>query len=286
MAETGRAVQRAGVARSLLAAGTLSVLGAVAGLPAAPVAAQDGPLGCEATVWDPAGVLGAERSEVVAATQELGRLGIDARVRVEARVDGDVDGRLAQLERQCPGWRVAGDRPPDRVVVLVVPEARSTGIWYGRDLAPLLAERWEQIQTDQMNPAFRRGAFADGLVAGLRAIPFDSPVPGVPVVDGTVDDLDAALPRTPSEPSDLPFVLFIVVFAIAVVVQVVRALTGRGGGGGRSDSSSSSWWSSGGGSVGGSSFGSGWSDSSSGGFGSSGSSGSDGGSSGGGSTSW
>src|SRR5690606_32880534 len=68
------------------------------------------PLGCSRLVWDPQQHLDDPRAVESAALAVLGR-GTDLRVRVEGGTDGDIDRRLEQLERDCPGWTVDGDRP-------------------------------------------------------------------------------------------------------------------------------------------------------------------------------
>lgn len=127
------------------------------------------PLGCEALVWDPEDVLAGDDT-VRAAAEELQADGYDVRVRVEPPTDGDIDTRLAQVEEACPGWTVDGDRPADRVIVMLQPSSRSTGLWYGVAFSDALADRWESIQVDDMNPRFRRGDFAGGLAAGLERL--------------------------------------------------------------------------------------------------------------------
>ena len=131
--------------------------------------APSDPLGCEALVWDPEDVLAGDDT-VRAAAEALRADGYDVRVRVEPPTDGDIDARLAQVEEVCPGWIVDGDRPADRVIVMLQPSSRSTGLWYGADVSGALADRWESIQVDDMNPRFRDGDFAGGLAAGLERL--------------------------------------------------------------------------------------------------------------------
>jgi hypothetical protein len=69
------------------------------------------PLGCEATVFDPGGVL--DPVQVEAARAQTGSmLRADVRVRVEPSLDAGLDARMRQLRRQCPGWQVAGHLRP------------------------------------------------------------------------------------------------------------------------------------------------------------------------------
>ncbi len=155
-------------------AGLVDEIGALAAAEPAP-----DPLGCEQLVWDPEGTLEGDPT-VTDAALALQADGHDLRVRVEPPTDGDIDARLAQLEDACPGWQVDGDRPARRVIVVVQPSSRSTGLWYGRDASDLLADRWEAIQTRTMNPRFRAGDVAGGLADGLDQLTRSSPGPARP----------------------------------------------------------------------------------------------------------
>ncbi|QXC61897.1 TPM domain-containing protein [Aquihabitans sp. G128] len=127
------------------------------------------PLGCDQLVWDPAGELGDDPA-VEDAAFAFQDEGADVRVRVEGPTDGDIDARQRDLEAACPGWTVGGDRPANRVLVMVQPSARTTGLWYGADWASDLEGRWEAVQEDVMNPRFRAGDVAGGLAAGLAEL--------------------------------------------------------------------------------------------------------------------
>lgn len=129
------------------------------------------PLGCDQLVSDPGAQLGADIADVESAAFSLQATGSDVRARVEPAVDGgSIDGRLAQLDRDCPAWQVDGDRAPHLVVVAVSPLSRQTGIWYGAEESDGLSDGWEDIQARDMNPRFKDGDFAGGMAAGLRAI--------------------------------------------------------------------------------------------------------------------
>lgn len=151
-------------------AGLVDELGAL--IAAGPI---DDPLGCDQLVFDPDGELVASgdagaAAEVEDAAMALQAEGIDLRVRVEPPTDDDIDARLVQLEATCPGWTVDGDRPADRVIVMVQTSARSTGLWYGKDVAGSLASRWQSIQSETMDPRFRRGDVVGGLALGLEQL--------------------------------------------------------------------------------------------------------------------
>lgn len=137
---------------------------------AAPVAAE-GPvgLGCDDAIHDPDHRL-EDVAEVQRAVDALRADGYDPRVRIES-IDGSLDPYVERLEHQCPGWQDEhGERAPSRILVVVSPNARQTGIWYGADVGGDLEARWERIQTNEMNPAFKAGRWDDGLAGGLDAI--------------------------------------------------------------------------------------------------------------------
>ena len=161
-----------GGALGLLAAGLVLL---AAGLRAPSLAAQAGQPadpGCDQTVLDVAGVLGAGQAAVVAAAEALARRGAAVRVRVVAHVDQpSLDAYQTTLESQCPSWRLAdGSRADSLISVIVVVGDGKTGIYYGHRWDPFLDSTWLSVQSDEMNPRFAQGDFAGGLVAGLRAL--------------------------------------------------------------------------------------------------------------------
>ena len=208
--------------------------------PAPPVTSSPAadPLGCEATLFDPDGVL--DRGEVEAAIDRAASgLGADVRVRVERSLDAGLDARMEQLEQQCAGWEVAGDRAPDLVVVMYSSVEREAAVYYGAEQGPQLEERWEPA-VDAMIPWLRRGDFTGGVVEGLEGLgspTFDAFAP-IPTVDeetgGGWDGANTAV------------VLFVLALAAVAMVTVWHfARTGEWDAGGsdwgNDDDSSSGW---------------------------------------------
>lgn len=122
--------------------------------------------GCDTTVHDPGGLL--DRIEPTRA-HVARTLGADVRVRMEPALDGGLDVRMAQLEGQCDGWLVDGDRAPDLVVVMVSAREREAGVFYGADQGPVLEDRWERA-VDAMIAEFRSGDYSNGVRDGLNAL--------------------------------------------------------------------------------------------------------------------
>jgi len=142
----------------------MSSLAALA--PSAPAAASaSDPLGCDAPIYDPEGVLASDEIEPArAATAEA--LAADVRVRVERAVDGDLDARIEQLREQCAGWSSGDELADDLVVVIYSSAGRQAGIYYGNGEGPALDDRWEPA-VDAMIEEFRAGDFTAGVSAGL-----------------------------------------------------------------------------------------------------------------------
>ena len=208
----------------------LAVLGAIA-TPVADPGPTD-PLGCESTLFDPEGVLDRPRVEreieLVASS-----LGADVRVRVERSLDAGLDARMAQLEQQCAGWEVAGDRAPDLVVVMYSSQEREAAIYYGADQGPRLESRWEPA-VDAMIVHFRRGRFTDGVIDGLALLWSSSSPTFLPATGG---DDDRSSAGSGASTAILWLVLLLVVVA---AVNVWRYLT-TGEWGERGSSSGWGW---------------------------------------------
>ena len=145
------------------------------------------PLGCAAQVFDQPGVGSAELS--TAAAEIATELHADLHVRIEGNVDGDTDVRERRLEAACTGWLGSdGLRAPNLLVVMVSPSERSTSIYYGEDFYDALAATDSQIQEFVMNPRFKEGDFAGGLVDGLTAIKLAVEGGGVPQARAPIYD--------------------------------------------------------------------------------------------------
>jgi hypothetical protein len=152
---------------------TIGALASALLLPPAPwttssSASAPDPLGCEAGIFDPGGLL-ADADLTRPVDETTRRLNADVHVRAERVVDGGLDDRMDQLVRQCPGWQVAGDLAPRLLVVMFSADEREASVFYGADLGPRLEDRWEPA-IDAMTPFFGDGDFPGGVRAGLRTL--------------------------------------------------------------------------------------------------------------------
>lgn len=169
---------------AVAAALTLGALGAVTSSGA--VAVPTDPLGCDELLFDPDGVL--DRTAVEReARQTASALGADLHVRVERSVDGALDDRMGQLERQCPGWSEGGERAGDLVVVMYTSLEREASVYYGADQGPALERTWGPA-VDAMIDQFRLGRFDEGVEDGLRVLRTPGLVPSGVDVDVDVGD--------------------------------------------------------------------------------------------------
>lgn len=188
-------VHRRSLTRCAVAAAVVTCVGlAVPGISAATVPPSDptatapaDPLGCADLVFDQPG-LGSDALETTAA-QIAAQLHADLHVRIEGNLDGDTDAREHRLETECSGW-VGSDglRLPDLLVVMVSPSERSTSIYYGEDFYSTLSTADSQIQEFVMNPRFKDGDVAGGLVDGLNAIKVAVGGGGVPQAHAPIYD--------------------------------------------------------------------------------------------------
>lgn len=188
------------------------------------------PLGCEALVFDPNGVLAASTIESARA-QTATRLGADVRVRVEGTLDGGLEVRWTQLRRQCDGWEVDGDVAPDLVVMMFSTSEREASVYYGADQGPALESRWSGA-VDAMTAQFADEDYTQGVGDGL------STLRGAPPLDVSF---------SPAPPSNRgrngsipPFVVVIGLIALVVLVAVSKANGWSSSGDGSSWSSNSS----------------------------------------------
>jgi uncharacterized membrane protein YgcG len=257
------------------------------------------PNGCGDTFYDPAHHI-VDRDSVTAEIAALVRVGADVHVRVERAIDGTADDRMSQLQRTCTTWAPGGDRVAYLLVVMVLPDARQTGIYYGSRYTASLDGTWRSLQETAMNPYFRNGDFGGGIVQGLTALRRtlgDPSVPGAPAPNAPyvpvtfTDRLPTYSDREPAHsPSNaVPIIAFVLLMVAVIGINYIPyAMRDRSGPDAdigfltwmnrrRGSTDHRETWRSSSGSSGMTSFG--------GGGGSSGS-GSDGGSGGGGSTSW
>jgi uncharacterized membrane protein YgcG len=132
--------------------------------------AQEATPPCEAPVVDTSGRV-ADVALVRTAAEKLA-LSANAyvRVRVESGVGDNAEARVRTLQAFCPDWMSGGIRRRDLIVVLVLPDTRQTGIYFGSSFNDTLEGRTTAIQSDSMNPRFKEGFFDIGVADGLDAI--------------------------------------------------------------------------------------------------------------------
>lgn len=129
---------------------------------------------CDQVVIDETGRLSqSDLAKVMTAAQDLTNKGADVRVRVVSGFHGH--GNIDQLEQAtiqgCSSLQAPdGGRKNNLVMVFVAPSQRKSGIFFGGQWTSRLKYRYMDIQTDEMNPRFRDGDLAGGIVAGLNAI--------------------------------------------------------------------------------------------------------------------
>jgi hypothetical protein len=226
--------------------------------PAAAVPASTAPgaidtLGCTELVHDPSGELDIEAVTTVAARTSAA-LGADVHVRAERDLDGGLDGRMAQLEAQCPTWMSGTDRAAELVVVMYSSTEREASVFYGAGQSDELEHRWEHA-VDEMGPRFAEGDYTAGVVAGLDALREDAPVTYTPSYTPTAfDDDDDDVTSSPGVP---PVVwLGLAALVLVAIVRVAQYMStgewdsgddddeGDGGSSWSSSRRSSSWRSS------------------------------------------
>lgn len=134
---------------------------------------------CDQLVYDEANVLGdnafgAKISQVENAAQKLVNLGAEVRVRATKTLGGaaTIEALQEKVEKQCSSWQTPNgrDRKNNLVVLMVATESRKSGIFYGAEWMQALGNSWQRIRVDKMNPRFRDGDWAGGMINGLNEI--------------------------------------------------------------------------------------------------------------------
>lgn len=189
------------------------------------------PLGCAATVFDPADhVDEASLTPLVDSTARS--LGAELHVRVEGVVDGGLDDRLGQVVAQCPGWDDgAGDLADDLIVVIFSPTERESAVYYGSDHADLLEDRWESV-VDAMTIDLRAGDYDEAIEVAMSRLDSEALGSSAPADDG-----DSA------SSSDFPFGWVLLLIGIVIAGTIYRWYRGDAAGGddGSGSSGGSSW---------------------------------------------
>ncbi|QQG45694.1 MAG: TPM domain-containing protein [Candidatus Sungiibacteriota bacterium] len=187
---------------------------------------------CDTRVYDSAGVLdNNDRARLEEAAARLVSAGAEVRVRVSKTLNGsaNIDAYEKQVERQCASWQATdGNRKNNLVVLMVATQARKSGIFYGSEWKPALDGAWNKVRTQHMNPSFRDGRWADGVVKGLNAVgelleqqmrapvvaPAPPPSPQVVVVQ----------PNQPSAPTDYSGLWTVMKLMLGLIVLVGLAM--------------------------------------------------------------
>jgi uncharacterized membrane protein YgcG len=123
----------------------------------------DGPLGDEAQVLT-------APTTLLPAVQALEAQGADVRVRT---VVGSTNLDLTEglYETACPSWQGApGRRKSTLLVLLVSPDTRKMGLYYGEAWQRALGDHWNRIKQETMGPRFRDGDYTGGFAAALHTL--------------------------------------------------------------------------------------------------------------------
>ncbi len=159
-----------------------------------------------ALVVDNASLFKDKLSEVTLAAQGLQNKGADVHIWTIPSFSGEastLEGYYKKLEQNFPAWQSAeGKRKNNLVVLMIAMKERKAGLYYGGEWSRPLEKNWLRIQTDFMNPKFKRGEFAEGFIAGTGEI--------ARVLDEHLHPSQASPPQTvviqpqaPSKPIDL-----------------------------------------------------------------------------------
>lgn len=128
---------------------------------------------CDQVVVDSAGVFGAGLARVEAATQEMVSEGAIVRVRTvdTFRPSASLEARKAQIQKACPSWQAMdGGMKNNLLVFMVAVKDHKTGIYYGDLWKGVVEPQAARIQGKEMNPRFKDGDFAGGMVAGITKV--------------------------------------------------------------------------------------------------------------------
>lgn len=131
---------------------------------------------CNDVVYDGARVFGSKTSTVEDAAGKLVNLGADVHVVTVPTLGGaeTIEVWQKNLEKKCPSWQTPDgmSRKNNLVILAVATKARKSGVFYGGEWRPSLGadSNWSRVRTDFMNPRFRDGDWAGGVINGLNEI--------------------------------------------------------------------------------------------------------------------
>jgi len=122
---------------------------------------------CDSTVADQAGKLDSNALAAINnGAQPLINEGAEVRVRIVAPTT-NTDAVEQSLEDACSSWRAPnGHRKSNLVSLIVSPDGHKSAVYYGNAYTNALHDHWNRIRTDYMNPHFKTGDWAGGLISG------------------------------------------------------------------------------------------------------------------------
>jgi len=125
-------------------------------------------------VVDAAGLFGERLDEVETTAEWLQTSGADVRVRTVSSYGsaGNLDQYEMELEQNSPSWLGADGYRKNNLIVIIISlqDGGETGLYYGDHWEDVIGDHWNSLQSDVMNPRFREGDFAGGIIAGLEEI--------------------------------------------------------------------------------------------------------------------
>lgn len=131
---------------------------------------------CNDVVYDGARVFGSKTSTVEDAAGKLINLGTDVHVVTVPTLGGaeTIEAWQKNLEKKCSSWQTPDgmSRKNNLVILAVATKSRKSGVFYGGEWRPSLGadSNWSRVRTDFMNPRFRDGDWAGGVINGLNEI--------------------------------------------------------------------------------------------------------------------
>jgi len=122
---------------------------------------------CHAVILDLAGVLSGGNDRLFAALHPLEQLGGDVHIiTIPSTENLDLD--ELTLRQECPSWQSGtGARKSTLILLMVSPQSRKMGLYYGEAWHRALDDHWNRIKNEAMGPRFRDGDFIGGFVAAL-----------------------------------------------------------------------------------------------------------------------
>jgi uncharacterized membrane protein YgcG len=181
----------------------------------------------QVAVVDDARIFGDKFAAVETAAAKVHDSGADIRVRTILNYGSaaNLDVYEQQLEKQSPSWLGQdGNRKNNLIVLMISLEDRETGLYYGSYWDNALSSRWMTIQTESMNPLFKSGEYASGVIKGLDEIGKAVKGAGVASTSISTSVATAAPAPTVSQPAKSSSAGWIVLIVVLVVVFLIVGL--------------------------------------------------------------